>query len=197
MHRPYTARLTIKILNQSRNLKQPNESRKTFPLAGRIPTTSTQAHHFILLFRMTQSTKSTKTPRKRSFPAVNSNRMIRAATKIHYFSYVNRRYVSVFTLLDVQNDPFRTGLVIETQFRGSLKIFAIRVMTQLSVLGQTECVKTAFDVENDGKFGSATDFNDWRAPIIYTNRGENLRLKIANATLAGSVVPTGVDSSFT
>lgn len=95
---------------------------------------------------MTQTAESTKTPRKRPLSAVNGDRMIRAATEIDYFSYVDRRYVSVFTLLDVQNDPFRAGLIVETQFCGSFKIFAIGVMAQLAVFGQTERVKTAFNV---------------------------------------------------
>lgn len=52
----------------------------------------------------------------------------------------------IFALLYVENDSLRAGLVVETQLRGGLEVFSIRVVSQLTVLRQAESVQTALDV---------------------------------------------------
>lgn len=70
------------------------------------------------------------------------------------------------------------------------------VPTELAVFGQAECVQISFDVQNDGEFGAASDFNDWRTAIIDSGwLLDNLCGIVANATLTALVVTASVHNT--
>lgn len=87
---------------------------------------------------MTQPAESTETPGESPLLAIDGDRVVHATTEIDDFGDVYRRYVAVFTLFDIQHNTFRTGLEIEAQLRAGFEIFAVGVVAQLAVFGQTE-----------------------------------------------------------
>lgn len=95
---------------------------------------------------MSETAEASKTPGESPLFTVDSDRVVLSTAEVHNFGDIDRRHVPVFALLDIEYDALGTRLEVETQTGARFEVFTVGVVSQLSVLGQSERVKTAFTV---------------------------------------------------
>lgn len=145
---------------------------------------------------MSQPPKAAKAPGEGPFATVNANSMIGPAAEIDDLGHIDRGHVTIFALLDVQYHALRTGLKVVAQLGGRFKVLAVRVVTQLTVLGQAERMETSLDVENNGEFGTATNLNNRWSTVVNSGGSQDLGLQIAHSTLSRLVVTTSIHGAY-
>lgn len=119
-------------------------------------------------------------------------RMVVAAGKVDNVNVFDRQHVALLVLLHVHQHLARLRFEVERHLGRVDEVPPVRVVAELSVLGQPERVQVSLDVEYDGKLGTAADLND-RRPVVADpgGRGDRGQL-VADAALAALVVAARV-----